>query len=131
MIDKIGPNEMKILKILWKESPLLASEIVERDQNLKTPTVQRLTQKMLKDGIIEVADIVQSGKVLARRYCPILTAEDYMNMELKTYWPIMNNKTDFSIGVVSALLNGAEDEKATISELERFLDKKRKELNNE
>ena len=122
---------MKILKILWEESPLLASEIVERDQSLKMPTVQRLTQKMMKDRIIEVADIVQSGKVFARRYRPLLAAEDYMNMELKTFWPIMNNKIDFSIGVVSALLNGAEDGGETISELERFLDRKRKELGAE
>lgn len=131
MEEKIGFNEMRILKILWKESPLLASEIAEKDQELKIPTVQRLTQKMLKDGIIEVADIVQSGKVFARRYRPILTADDYMNMELKTFWPIMNNKTDFSIGVVSALLNGAKDEAATIFELEKFLDKKRKEMDEE
>ena len=32
MEEKIGFNEMRILKILWKESPLLASEIAEKDQ---------------------------------------------------------------------------------------------------
>lgn len=52
-------------------------------------------------------------------------------MELKTYWPIMNNKTNFSIDVVSALLNRAEDEEVTIFEVERILDKIRKKLNDE
>lgn len=128
MSDKIGANELKILQVLWEESPLLASEIVEREQSLKTPTVQRLLKKMVGDGIVEVADIVQSGKVLARRFRPVLKAEDYMNLELQTFWPIMDDPFRFSTGVMSALLNGTEEDEATIAELEKYLEQKRREL---
>ena len=69
----IGKNEFKILNILWEKSPLLVSEIVEMDKSLKIPTVQRLINKLQEEGIVEVADIVQSGKVLARRYKPVKT----------------------------------------------------------
>ncbi len=124
----IGKNEQKILNILWLDSPLLVSEIVEKDKSLTVPTVQRLMGKLLKEGIVEVADIVQSGKVLARRYRPILKSEDYLIEEIKEALPMVDNKDTFYKNVVGALLNGAEDTETTIHELEDYLKKKKEEI---
>lgn len=124
----IGKNEQKILNILWLDSPLLVSEIVEKDKSLTVPTVQRLMGKLLKEGIVEVADIVQSGKVLARRYKPILKSEDYLIEELKKALPMVDNKETFYKNVVGALLNGAQDTETTVHELEDYLKKKKEEL---
>ena len=124
----IGKNEQKILNILWLDSPLLVSEIVEKDKSLTVPTVQRLMGKLLKEGIVEVPDIVQSGKVLARRYRPILKSEDYLIEEIKEALPMVDNKDTFYKNVVGALLNGAEDTETTIHELEDYLKKKKEEI---
>lgn len=128
MINKLGKNELKILKILWKQSPLLVSEIVELDETLKVPTVQRIINKLQKEKIVEVADIVQSGKVLARRYRPVLKAEDYMVEEIKDCIPVVKNKPKFYKNFVAALLNGTEDDKDTIEELENYLRQKKEEI---
>ena len=124
----IGKNEFKILNILWEKSPLLVSEIVEMDESLKIPTVQRLINKLQEEGIVEVADIVQSGKVLARRYKPVLKSEDYLIDELKEGLPTVDNKNRFYKNVVGALLNGSDDARATIHELEDYLKKKKEEM---
>ena len=110
----IGKNEFKILNILWQRSPLLVSEIVEIDKSLTTPTVQRLINKLQKEKIVEVADIVQSGKVLARRYKPVLKSEDYLMDELKEALPMVDNKNKFYENIVGALLNGYEEQKKVI-----------------
>ena len=123
----IGKNELKILNILWKKSPLLVSEIVEMDKSLKIPTVQRLINKLHEERIVEVADIVQSGKVLARRYKPVLKSEDYLMDELKEGLPTVDNKNRFYKNVVG-LLNGSDDAKETINELEDYLKKKKEEM---
>lgn len=124
----IGKNEQKILNILWQDNPLLVSEIVEKDESLTVPTVQRLMAKLLKEGIVEVADIVQSGKVLARRYRPVLKSEDYLIEKIKEALPMVDNKDTFYKNVVGALLNGSEDAKVTINELEDYLKKKKDEI---
>ena len=124
----IGKNEFKILNSLWEKSPLLVSEIVEMDKSLKTPTVQRLINKLQEEGIVEVADIVQSGKVLARRYKPVLKSEDYLMDELKEALPMVDNKNRFYKNIVGALLNGSEDANETIDELEDYLIKKKEEI---
>lgn len=124
----IGKNEFKILNILWKRNPLLVSEIVEMDKSLTIPTVQRLINKLQKEGIVEVADIVQSGKVLARRYKPVLKSEDYLMDELKETFPMVENRNRFCKNIVGALLNGSEDAKEIIDELEDYLIKKKEEI---
>ena len=106
----------------------MVSEIVEMDESLKIPTVQRLINKLQEEGIIEVADIVQSGKVLARRYKPVLKSEDYLIDELKEGLPTVDNKNRFYKNVVGALLNGSDDAKETINELEDYLKKKKEEM---
>ena len=63
---KLTPSQLNIMKTLWnKKEPMIASDFVQLDPSL------------LKKNYIEVSDIVYSGKVLTRRYIPVVSSEDY------------------------------------------------------
>ena len=62
---KLTPSQLNIMKTLWdKKEPMIASDFVQLDS-------------LLKKNYIEVSDIVYSGKVLTRRYIPLVSSEDY------------------------------------------------------
>ena len=48
--------------------------------------------------------------------------------ELKEALPMVDNKNRFYKNIVGALLNGSDDAKATINELEDYLKKKKEEM---
>lgn len=121
--------ELTIMNVLWtSEKPLIASEIAAANEILTVPTVQRLLKKLLENDFIEIADIVTSGKVLARSYRAVKTQQDYMKIQLSSYYPDKSQEIDFSKVVVAALLNEAHNNEAVISELEKFLLQKKREL---
>lgn len=66
----LTPRELDVLAVLCNSPvPLTASGIVDAsDGLLKTNTVQAILRTLLKDGLVEVADIVYSGTVLCRSY---------------------------------------------------------------
>lgn len=120
--SKLTKTDMAIMRVLWKSNdPLLVSEMVKLDESLSTPTVQRRLKQLVKKEYIEVADIVQSGKVLARRYRPLKTSDDFLENEFTDLLPTIGNKAAFSMGIISALLNDSEDDETVISELEDFI----------
>ena len=47
------------------------------DPSLNLNSVQSALRSLLKKNYIEVSDIVYSGKVLTRRYIPVVSSEDY------------------------------------------------------
>ena len=122
------PHYIRFPVCISKHQTAERLEIVEMDKSLTIPTVQRLINKLQKEGIVEVADIVQSGKVLARRYKPVLKSEDYLMDELKETFPMVENRNRFCKNIVGALLNGSEDAKEIIDELEDYLIKKKEEI---
>ena len=64
---KLTPSQLNIMKTLWnKKKPMIASDFV-----------QSALRSLLKKNYIEVSDIVYSGKVLTRRYIPVVSSEDY------------------------------------------------------
>ena len=90
---KLNKNELDIMYVLWEsKKPLTAAEIVEGKKGLTTPTVQRLLKKLLENDYVEVAEIVQVGKVLARNYKPKKSMEEYLKEEVEYFFPISKNK---------------------------------------
>lgn len=129
---KLTNTDISILHTLWKSNkPLLVSEMIQLDDSLSTPTVQRRLKQLLKDGYVEVADIVQSGKVLARRYQPLKTSEEFLEEEFLDLLPTIGNKTMFSTGIISALLNNSENDESVLSELENFIEEQKIKLQEE
>lgn len=129
---KLTNTDISILHTLWKSNkPLLVSEMIQLDDSLSTPTVQRRLKQLLKDGYVEVADIVQSGKVLARRYQSLKTSEEFLEEEFSDLLPTIGNKTMFSTGIISALLNNSENDESVLSELENFIEEQKIKLQEE
>lgn len=131
---QLNSNERDIMYVLWESNrPLTASEIVEAKKGLTTPTVQRLLKKLLEKNYVEVSEIVQVGKALARSYKPQKSIEEYLKGEVEYFFSITGNKESLSRGIVASFFSGnskKEDEKI-LSELEKFVDKKKKEIRNE
>ena len=66
------------IQTLWdKKEPMIASDFVQLDPSLNLNSVQSALRSLLKKNYIEVSDIVYSGKVLTRRYIPVVSSEDY------------------------------------------------------
>ena len=75
---KLTPSQLNIMKTLWnKKEPMIASDFVQLDPSLNLNSVQSVLRSLLKKNYIEVSDIVYSGKVLTRRYIPLVSSEDY------------------------------------------------------
>ena len=131
---KLNKNELDIMYVLWEsKKPLTAAEIVEGKKGLTTPTVQRLLKKLLENDYVEVAEIVQVGKVLARNYKPKKSMEEYLKEEVEYFFPISKNKGALSRGIVASFFSGnnKNDDEKILSELEKFVEKKKKEMENE
>ena len=76
--QKLTPSQLNIMKTLCdKKEPMIASDFVQLDPSLNLNSVQSALRSLLKKNYIEVSDIVYSGKVLTRRYIPVVSSEDY------------------------------------------------------
>ena len=81
--QKLTPKGLEILYVLWEAGvSLTASEITERSASLNKNTVNVLLRKLLKEEYIAVDTIVYSGTVLARKYKPLLSHDDYLQETL-------------------------------------------------
>ena len=71
MKKRITKKQLEIMKILWSsDKPLIASEILKRNDSLNINTVQACLRALVNKQFIKVADIVYSGTVLTRSYTP-------------------------------------------------------------
>ncbi|MEH2958664.1 BlaI/MecI/CopY family transcriptional regulator [Candidatus Merdisoma sp. JLR.KK006] len=129
---KLTNKEYEILKILWaSETPLTASNIVERGDALSINTVQATLKKLLKREFIRIDQIVYSGTVLSRAYLPSMSQEEF---ETQKYMDSMNQlyNGNFTCSHFMAAFLGQEHDRAKalqeIDELELLLEKKKQEL---
>lgn len=130
---KLNKNELDIMYVLWEsKKPLTATEIVESKEGLTTPTVQRLLKKLLANDYVEVAEIVQVGKVLARTYKPKKSMEEYLKEEVNHFFPISKNKAILSKGIVASFFSGnnKQEDEQILSELEAFIERKKRDIEN-
>ena len=132
----LSEREMNVMQVLWKyEKPMTVTEIVESEKELTTPTVHTVLRKLLDKGYVQVIDTVQTGKVFARRYKAKKTQDeeiegDISALEEKIEKCMKNSRNPMSFvnTITAALLNGAVDEESVIDELERIVQKRKKEI---
>lgn len=75
--SKLTRRDLDVLSVLWdSERPLTASEIVAANPALNKNTVQPVLRKLLKNELVQVADIVYSGTVLSRSYIPSISRQE-------------------------------------------------------
>lgn len=101
---------------------MIASEIVNQKEDLQINTVQAALRSLIKKKYIEVADIVYSGNVLSRCYKPIISKEEYVST---TCMEIQQMSSAHSM--LAALVEKEENE-SVLAELEKMIQKRRKEL---
>ena len=120
---KLTQSQLHIMKILWNEKkPMIASDFVQLDSSMNLNSVQSALRSLLKKNYIEVSDIVYSGKVLTRRYIPVVSSEDYASENIN--------------GVVKDLLSSnilfqyveSENDIEVIERLQKKLEERKKAL---
>lgn len=72
----MNPRELDILNILYRTGePMIVAEIVNSKHGLTQSTVTAVLRTLLQNGLVEVAGIGHSGKVLSRAYRPTMKAK--------------------------------------------------------
>ena len=128
---KITNREKDVLEVLWNsDSPLLASDIPKINSSLSISSVQLALRNLLSKNIIEVADIVYSGTVLSRSYRPLISREDFISNEVINSFKSLD-RTITTKNIVTTLLKHEKNEADTIKELEKLLEERKKQLNQE
>lgn len=117
---KLTKRDMDILNILWNsQNPMTASEITNARDELTINTVQAVLRKLLKQDLIEVADIVYSGTVLCRSYRAAVSAQEV------TLSQLVNMTQQFSNGITpssfaAALLDTETDREKRAKEIQNL-----------
>lgn len=76
-------RERDVLSILWNsEDGMIASEIKDVREDLTINTVQAILKKLLNRKFIQIQEIVYSGTVLCRKYCPTLSEAEFNVAEI-------------------------------------------------
>lgn len=122
-------RDMDILNALWEsEEPMTASMIVQSISGITMNTVQAVLRKLLKNHLIEVADIVYSGTVLSRCYRTTITEEEFL-LDKMTYEYQSVNKKVSKTSIFAALIadeDNPERLQQDISQMQAFLDEYKK-----
>ena len=122
MKKKLSKRQLDVMKVLWDHSsPMVASDIVNGSPALNINTAQSCL-KVLKENLIEVADIVYSGTVLSRSYRPLISRDEYFNTEYKD---IIGTSSTSSL--IAAFIKEEQDA-SELERLEQITQKRKKEI---
>jgi len=111
-------KEYEVLSIFWKsKGGLTAKQIHEDNPELVLSTIQTKIKSLVKKNMLEVDEIVYSGKVLTRKYVPTISEEKFI---LKQY-----DGLDISELIMQFLGETGNDSKE-IEAIENILKEKRR-----
>lgn len=117
-------RDMDVLNILWEsEEPKTATMISKAGDGLTMNTTQAVLRKLLKNNLIEIADIVYSGTVLTRSYKSVIRQEEFLLQKLVHQYKSMGKKVSKAT-ILAFLLDSEEDPerlKKDIQEIEEFI----------
>lgn len=115
-IKKISDSERKVMEVLWQESPLTLSEIVERVQQKATwsaKTIQTFVVRLKEKGVVSV----NKGSVFT--YAPTISKEETSITEVQRIVEKLygNSKNQF----ITSFLGNAKLSEEDIEEIAAFL----------
>lgn len=123
MKKRITKKQLEVMKILWSsDKPLIASEILKRNDSLNINTVQACLRALVNKQFIKVADIVYSGTVLTRSYTPIVTQDEYLDF---AYQDIVGKGKSTSL--IASLID-SETSPEELDLIEKMIQQKKQEL---
>ena len=123
-------SELSILRLLWEEKIALSgSEILERlpKLNLFSTSIYTILDGMVDKGVLKVDGKIRRGKRFARTFVPTMSQEDFAALQVVKLTPNVP-KYDRLVGLFTALVKHDGIDEETLSSLEDFLQKQRKEL---
>lgn len=123
MKKKLSKQQLEVMKVLWDSpTPLIASDIVKLHEHLNSNTVQACLRALIKNEVIEVAEIVYSGTVLTRSYRPLISRDEYFN---ETYQDLVGDLSDTSL--IASLIN-TKTSMDELEKLEQIIQQRKSEL---
>ena len=125
---RLSNREYDIMQILWNSNkPMLASDILKADADMNINTVQSTLRNLLARNLVCVANIITSGKVLARTYAPIISANDYILSELSDILPSDSQRR---AAFFAAFMKKCADKEQAVEELEQMIQEYREGTRN-
>ncbi|MDD7388977.1 MAG: BlaI/MecI/CopY family transcriptional regulator [Lachnospiraceae bacterium] len=122
---KLTPRDLDVLSVLWdSDRPMTASEITAANPALNKNTVQPVLRKLLKNELVQVADIVYSGTVLSRSYVPSVSRQEVSLYRLSSEYRQLEKDVS-KASFVSFLLKTEENQEKfqkDLNELEELLE---------
>lgn len=125
MRRQLKEKEYDILQLLiHAEKPLTALEITKTDKALTVNTVQAILRNLIKMDLVKVSEIVYSGNVLARSFCPSDNATEVLQ-QLFLEDVTLFHKVISKEALLTAMLQAncdEEEQHETIAVLEQLLE---------
>ena len=119
----LSPRQLQVMETLWDASEgKTASAIVKSNSDLQINTVQAALRSLVAKKYIEVGDIVYSGTVLSRRYVPVVSRDEYLEMSCRQLSELSGPS------LVFANFINEETDRGVLDELEEMIQKRKKEL---
>ncbi len=119
-VPKISESEWKIMKVLWKNSPSTANQVIDKlknDTDWKPKTVKTLLNRLVKKKAI--------GYEVDKRtyhYFPLVNEDECIMAENKSFLERVHNGT-LNL-MIASFLKEEKLSKEEIEELKRILDEK-------
>ena len=102
--------------------------ISKSGDGLTMNTTQAVLRKLLKNNLIEIADIVYSGTVLTRSYKSVICQEEFLLQKLVHQYKSMSKKVS-KAAILAILLDSEEDPERLdkdLKEIKEFIKNYRK-----
>lgn len=123
---KLSSRQLQVMEILWNSpESMTASAIEQQADDLQINTVQASLRSLMKKEYIAVDKIVYSGTVLTRSYKPLVSHDEYLAMSCEE---LANFSSPFAI--VANLIEEENDEQI-LDELEKMIEKRKRQLRGE
>lgn len=123
---ELTKSELEIMDVLWYEGRALSgNEIIESSKNKswKSSSIHVLLNSLLRKQVIQQVGLLKSGKGYARTFEPTVTSTEYY----AEFFSQSSQRSSVSF-IVSTLFQKNEVSLQDLDELEKMLEKKRREL---
>lgn len=88
----MNQRELDVLEVLWNtNTEMTATDIVNTRKGLTQSTVIAVLRKLTSDGLVDVAGVTHSGKVLSRTYRPTEKSKEAILNEFVSLYNMFRN----------------------------------------
>lgn len=128
-IGKLTRNERMILEAMWKaDAPLTRSGILNHmEGTFKENSFYNYLNSLLEKGLVQVDDVVRTGKTYGRTYLPAVTRDDYHLMQMEELGQAINPSEETLVSFITHMIETQELSQESMKELKAALTRKMQE----